>query len=240
MNLLLLKHRIEVASRGLDMLRSKREALVREFFAIMDRVVQSRDRMEAEMAQALSSLALALAMEGAAPLRSAGYAARRSLPVSLIEHNVWGVRFPDLQYPPVVRTLDGRGYATSGVSTYIDETALRFEAVLERVLRSVSVEMRLKKLGAEIKRVTRRINALHEVLIPSLSKEARQIRQALEEREREELFRMKRFKKTTMAAVPLPLKGLLTDRQVTPVLRAVATDNPGVQWPGYGDGLKSS
>jgi V/A-type H+-transporting ATPase subunit D len=195
MNLLLLKHRIEVASRGLDMLRSKREALVREFFAIMDRVVQSRDQMESEMAQALSSLALALAMEGTAPLRSAGYAARRSLPVALTERNVWGVRFPDLQYPPVMRALDGRGYAISGVSTYIDETALRFEAVLERVLRSVSVEMRLKKLGAEIKRVTRRINALNEVLIPSLFKETRAIRQALEEREREELFRMKRFKK---------------------------------------------
>jgi V/A-type H+-transporting ATPase subunit D len=62
------------------------------------------------------------------------------------------------------------------------------------ILRSVSVELRLKKLGTEIKKVTRRINALNEVIIPALTREVRQIRQALEEREREDLFRMKRFK----------------------------------------------
>jgi V/A-type H+-transporting ATPase subunit D len=82
----------------------------------------------------------------------------------------------------------------SGVSTYVDETARRFETVLELILRSVTVEMRLKKLGREIKRVTRRINALNEVVIPSLGREVRKIRQVLEEREREDLFRMKRFK----------------------------------------------
>lgn len=194
MNLLLLKRQIDVAGRGLELLRSKREALVREFFSIIDRVVESRGRMEVEMGKALSSLALALGMEGRAQLRSAGYAAWRKLPIELTERNVWGVRFPELQYPPVVRALDARGYATSGVSTYIDETAHRFETVLELILRGVAVEMRLKRLGREIKKVTRRINALNEVMIPSLTREVRKIRQALEEHERESLFRMKRFK----------------------------------------------
>jgi len=146
------------------------------------------------MGRALSTVTLALAMEGRASLRSAGYAARRTLPVELTERNVWGVRFPEVQYAPVLRAVDARGYATSGVSTHIDETARRFEQVLELILRSVSVELRLKKLGTEIKKVTRRINALNEVIIPALTREVRQIRQALEEREREDLFRMKRFK----------------------------------------------
>lgn len=194
MNLLQLKRQIQVAERGLELLRSKREALVREFFAVMDRVIESREQMEAAMGQALSSLALAFGMEGRAPLRSAGYAARRNLPIELTERNVWGVRFPELKEIAVVRALDGRGYAVSGVSTYVDETARRFEIVLELILRSVAVEMRLKKLGSEIKRATRRINALNEVLIPSLGREVRKIRQVLEEREREDLFRMKRFK----------------------------------------------
>ncbi len=42
---------------------------------------------------------------------------------------------------------------------HIDETARRFEQALELILHSVAVEMRLKKLGSEIKKVTRRINA---------------------------------------------------------------------------------
>ena len=194
MNLLLLKRQVEVAQRGLELLRSKREALVREFFAVMDRVAESRGRMEAVMGQALTTLTLALGIEGRASLRSAGYAARRTLPIELTERNVWGVRFPEVQHAPVLRALDARGYAMSGVSTHIDDTARRFEQVLEVILRSVSVELRLKKLGAEIKKVTRRINALNEVMIPALLREVRNIRQTLEEREREDLFRLKRFK----------------------------------------------
>lgn len=194
MNLLLLKRRIQVAQRGLELLRSKREALVREFFAVMRRVMETRERMEGAMGQALASLTVSLGMEGRAVLRSAGYAARRNLPIELTERNVWGVRFPELKEIPVVRALDGRGYAVSGVSTYVDETARRVEIVLELILRSVAVEMRLKKLGSEIKRATRRINALNEIMIPSLAREVRKIRQVLEEREREDLFRMKRFK----------------------------------------------
>ncbi len=194
MNLLLLKRRIAVAQRGLELLRSKREALMREFFAVMDLVAESRGRLEAVMGHALSTLAPALAMEGRASLRSAGYAAKRALSIELTERNVWGVRFPEIHYAPVLRALDARGYAASGVSTHIDETARRFEQVLELILRSVSVELRLKKIGSEIKKVTRRINALNEVMIPALAREVGDIRQTLEEREREDLFRMKRFK----------------------------------------------
>ena len=194
MNLLLLKRRIQVAQRGLALLRSKREALVREFFAVLDRVAESRGQMESVIGQAVSSLTLALSMEGRASLRSAGYAARRTLSIELTERNVWGVRFPEVHYAPVIRALDARGYAVSGVSAHIDETARRFEQVLELILRNVSVELRLKKLGSETKKVTRRINALNEVMIPALDREIRNIRQTLEEREREDLFRMKRFK----------------------------------------------
>lgn len=194
MNLLLFKRQIQVAEQGLNLLRSKREALVREFFRVMDRVVESRERMEVSLGQALSSLTLALGMEGRAPLRSAGYAAGRSLPIDLIARNVWGVRFPDLRHAPIIRSLDARGYSISGISTYIDETTRNFDIVLELILESVTVEMRLKKLGAEIKKVTRRINALNEIMIPTLTRQMREIRQALEEREREDLFRTKRFK----------------------------------------------
>ena len=77
MNFLLLKRQIQVAQRGLELLRSKREALVREFFAVMHRVMETRERMEGAMGQALASLTVSLGMEGNAVLRSAGYAAKR-------------------------------------------------------------------------------------------------------------------------------------------------------------------
>ncbi len=213
MNLLLLAHRIAVASRGLDLLRSKREALVREFFAVMDRMVEGRERVEATLERARTTLALALDLEGAGPVRSAGYAARRSFPLVLTERNVWGVRLVEVQYPPALRTPETRGYAGTGVSSYVDEAARDFELVLDVILRSVAVEVRLKRLGAEIKRVTRRINALHETVIPALARQLGEIRQVLDEREREERFRTKRFMRRRDASAPRgePAAALDTD-----------------------------
>ena len=57
-----------------------------------------------------------------------------------------------------------------------------------------SQEMRLKRLGEEIRKASRKINALEQVLIPGLDQEISRIEVALEEREREAIGRLKRFK----------------------------------------------
>lgn len=143
------------------------------------------------MGQAISLLMRTLGREGRGSLRSAGYAAKRTLSIDLTERNVWGVRFPEVHYVPVIRALDARGYTPPGVSAHGSSTARQFEPVLDLILHSVSVELRLKKLGAEIKKATRRINALNEVMIPTLAREVKIIRQTLEEREREDMFRIR-------------------------------------------------
>ncbi len=54
--------------------------------------------------------------------------------------------------------------------------------------------MRLRRLAEEIGRTTRRVNALDNVLIPHLEAQRDYIQMVLEEREREDLFRLKRVK----------------------------------------------
>jgi len=194
MNLLILKARVGSTRKGLDLLRSKREALVREFFSAMDTVVASRDLLRRMMEGAMNSLAVALGLDGRAVVESAAFAARRDIPFELVERNVWGVTFPEIQCRSVVRSADARGYAVPSVSGYTNTAARDFEKVLDQILKIISVEMRLKKIGEEIKKTTRRINALTEIVLPELRYQIRTIRFALEEREREETFRMKRFK----------------------------------------------
>lgn len=194
MNLLVLKAQVEVAQKGLELLRSKREALVREFFAVMKKVISIRDTLRGTLQGAMNALSVALGMEGRAAVESAAFATRRDLPVELTEKNIWGVRFPDIRYQTVVRSSDARNYALFSVSSYTNTAAREFEKALDIVLQIISVEMRLKKIGSEIKKTTRRINALTEVVLPDLQRQIRTIRFALEEREREDIFRMKRLK----------------------------------------------
>ena len=77
-----------------------------------------------------------------------------------------------------------RGYGLVSTSTFIDDSAAAFEMVIDLILKMVSEENRLKILGEEIKKVTRRINALNEVIVPELGKQVRYIRTTLEERGR--------------------------------------------------------
>jgi V/A-type H+-transporting ATPase subunit D len=194
MHLLMLKQQVEVAQRGLDLLESKREALVREFFTMVGTALTARENLRQGMQQAQNALTLALAVMGRENVASVGFAAKRDLPIELVERSIWGVKFPDLHYQTAVRAPDTRGYAMTGTTPHLDETALKFEEILDLILRTVSVEMKLKRIGQEIKKVTRRINALKERILPPLRMQIREIKTSLEEREHEDLFRIKRFK----------------------------------------------
>ena len=63
----------------------------------------------------------------------------------------------------------------------------------------VALEAQLKALveglGEEIKMTTRLVNALDEMIIPEIMHKIRRISTVLEEREREDIYRLKRFKK---------------------------------------------
>lgn len=193
MHLLRLRAQRGVAERGLSLLRSKREALIRELFGLLDQAVSRRDHLEQAMQGATRALAVAVGMDGAAAVASAGFAARREIPLALTEKNLWGIRFSEAAFQTVVRAADARGYALSGVSSYTDAAARRFEEAVDAALRAVSAEAKLKKIGEEIRKTTRRINALTEILLPDLQQQITAIRLALEESEREEIFRRKRF-----------------------------------------------
>jgi V/A-type H+-transporting ATPase subunit D len=57
-----------------------------------------------------------------------------------------------------------------------------------------NTETRLRRMGEEIKKTNRRVNALEQVVIPGIRTDMRFIQQALEEREHEDIFRLKRIK----------------------------------------------
>jgi len=83
----------------------------------------------------------------------------------------------------------------TGVSSRVDETADKFERILDVIIEYAGIETRLKRLGEEINKTNRRVNALEQVTIPSLREQVTYIRQTLDERAREDLFRLKKVKK---------------------------------------------
>jgi len=186
---------IKLAEQGRDLLREKMDALIQEFFHIMDSVSKSRVELESVANSAQRSLLTALAVDDSVTLKSASFATRKGLFIDIKGKYIMGVPVPVLEKKRVSKSVLERGYSIIGVSGRIDEAAEKFEMELDLIIELAETETSLKRLGGEIQITRRRVNALEQIMIPELKKQKKYIKNAIDEREREDLFRLKKVKK---------------------------------------------
>jgi len=192
--LLAKKNQIELAQQGRDLLKEKRNALLQALMKTAEQVMRSSDELEAQVGEATATLALAEAVDGREAVCSAALAAQGHVNLTVTGANIMGVPVPVIEQKSVGRGPLDRGYSIASVSGRIEATAEAFETVLDLVIVLADSEMRLRRLAEEIGRTTRRVNALDNVLLPRLRAQQTYIQMMLEEREREDLFRLKRVK----------------------------------------------
>ena len=194
MGLLEVRARRGVAGRGARLLRAKREVLASELWKFVQQVLEGRARLDEALRAAVKALELARALDGEGALASLALPAAREVPLSVSVRRVWGVPTPSLRSPPLARAADQRGSAPTSWGPAGVAAARRHEEALEVLLRIASRELHLARLGEEIQETSRRINALEQLLLPSLGAEAARIEAALDERDREDAVRLKRLR----------------------------------------------
>ena len=190
------KQQIGLAQQGMDLLKQKRDALLIEFMSVMDETLRLSESLQKTVSEAQYSLAVAKAVDGTVTLRSAGLATQGEVVVDMSGTKIMGVAVPVVtKGESPLRTSFTRGYAVTGISSRVDETADKYERILEVIIEYADIETRLKRLGEEINKTNRRVNALEQVTVPSLREQVGYISQTLDERAREDLFRLKKVKK---------------------------------------------
>jgi V/A-type H+-transporting ATPase subunit D len=192
--LLVKRKQITLAQQGRDLLKEKRNALLKEFMRTAEQVMRGSDELERNIGESMMALALANALDGPEAVRSAAFAARGQVALEITGANIMGVPVPLIEQKDVARSPFDRGYSLSGVSSRIDAVAEAFEKQLNLIIELAASELRLRRLAEEIGRTTRRVNALDNFLIPRLEAQKDYVQMILEERERENLFRLKRVK----------------------------------------------
>lgn len=187
---------IGLAQQGMDLLKQKRDALLMEFMGVMDETLRLSDSLQKNVSEAQYSLAVAQAVDGTVALRSAGLATKGEVMIEMTGTKIMGVSVPVVtKGESPVKSSFTRGYAVTGVSSRVDESAEKFERILDVIIEYADIETRLKRLGEEINKTNRRVNALEQVTVPSLREQVSYISQTLDERAREDLFRLKKVKK---------------------------------------------
>lgn len=185
-----------LADQGMNLLKRKRDALLAEFMPIIDETMRLSLRLERVTADAQYDLAMAKAKDGGPAVRSASYAAQGEVLVDITGTHVMGVPIPVIRKgQSSMRNVLKRGYGITGVSSRVDSTAEKFEEIIDVIIESADIETRLRRLGEELRKTNRRVNALENVVVPELAEQIKFIFSSLDERAREDHFRLKKVKK---------------------------------------------
>ena len=193
MNLLSRKSQLSLAREGVSLLKHKREVLMAHFIELVKPLMEKRGQLHKDMVQAFQCMNTARAVDGLGDMESASFLREHSVGIEIRKESYWGVEIPKID------EVFGLGERfrepnAQGVSLRIFETRDRFEQLIDRILDLAPLEASLKRLGREIQKTTRRINALEEMLIPRIRNEISFIQRTLVEREREDNYRLKRIK----------------------------------------------
>jgi V/A-type H+-transporting ATPase subunit D len=190
MNLLTRRGQLGLALRGVDLLQKKRDALVREFFGLIHDTLEARRQLNTAGQEAHMALFLAKAFDGPQEVEVL------SLSVPVISNaqaeveNVWGTRVPRLE----VERPRGTTVSPVGVGGETVAAQAAFRKLSEALLRVANTESRLRRIGEEIKKTARRVNALEQAVIPGIQSQIHYIQQVLDQQEQEDIFRLKRIK----------------------------------------------
>ena len=196
MELLKLKQREKLAVKGHSLLKEKRNALIMEFFNILERVKGSRENVNLKLEEAYQDLTAAQVSMGDLAVRKAAMSVTESVNVDIDARSVMGVVVPVIDSETKKRTITERGYGFMDTSVKVDEAAKKFEESIQLIIELGEIEKTIMLLASEIESTKRRVNALEHIIIPRLENTVKYIEMRLEEMERENFVRLKMIKKT--------------------------------------------
>ena len=192
--LIKLKGRIKQTKNGYKLLKMKRDGLFHELRQLLAEMIEAKREITEAFRLAKQRIDLANAIEGGLAVRAAAIANSAHPEVEVERRNIMGVVVPSVSGTNLKSTFAERGVGFIGSSPYIDEASDSFSELIEKIVKAAEMEATLKRLLEEIEATKRRVNALEFKVIPELEEAKVFIQLRLEEMEREETFRLKRFK----------------------------------------------
>ena len=188
-----LKKRIKLAKSGHSLLKKKRDGLILEFFKILERVKNLRHELVEEYKKAVESMKIARILESDLAIKSIAMSVSNMPSVEMGQKNIMGVVVPTINAPQHNAEVTQRFGIYN--SSAINESAIKYEKVVGKIIVAAEVETSMKKLLKEIEKTKRRVNALEFEIIPRMERLKSFITFRLEEIERENIFRLKMIKK---------------------------------------------
>lgn len=191
-NLMSAKSTLEFSKKGYELLDQKRNVLIREMMGLVDRAKDIQNRINTTFQEAYEALKMANITMGVAGVEDIAASVPEAGGFQILYKSVMGVEIPDVKYD--VREA-APAYSFYQTNSAMDVAFTKFWEVRFLVLELAEIENSVYKLAVQIKKTQKRANALQNIQIPKYSEMVKYIQDSLEEKEREEFFRLKVVKK---------------------------------------------
>lgn len=190
-NLVVVRQQLNLAREGFRLLDRKRDVLIMEIMRLIADAEETQHQVEKQFAKAYEVLQEARAAMGTERVRRFTLSRTQEIGVHITPHSIMGVVVPSVACTSPSTQLP---YGFGDTSVMLDQAQREWAAALALMGHLSETVTTVWRLALELRRTQRRVNALENIFIPSYEETLAYIQDTLEEKDREELFRMKRAK----------------------------------------------
>lgn len=190
-NLIRSKNLLDFSKKGFELLDKKRNVLIREMMGLVQNVEAIQKRISSTFEEAYSALEVANVSMGVHELEEISLSVPTVEDYEILLKSVMGVEIPSVKYEKKELQPYYGFYRTNAA---VDLAVTRFREVKYLIYELAAIENSVYKLAVEIKKTQKRANALDKIQIPKYREQVKFMEEVLEEREREDFFRLKRVK----------------------------------------------
>lgn len=193
-NLMKSKSMLNFSIKGFDLLDKKRNVLIREMIGFMDRAKKIQEEVKEIFNEAYGALQTSNVTMGTNSVEDIALSVPYEPDYHILLTSIMGVEIPTISYE---REDVEAYYGFFRTNPSLDHAVKNFRRVRFLLYELAEVETSVYKLAMEIKKTQKRANALDKIQIPKYKEVVKTIEDVLEEKEREDFFRLKKVKKKT-------------------------------------------
>ena len=191
-NLRAMKEQLAISQNGYELLEQKREIFVQELMHMVYKVKLLETQIDEAVKSAYPAFKRMLMADGSDQVKRAAQNIHYDFDMQEKQVTIGGMTFSSLD---VILPKQKLFYSMIGTYANTDEVVGKFFNLLALLTQMASIRTIVWRLAEEVRKTQRRVNALDKMVIPQTVETKNYIENALEEKERENVFVLKALKK---------------------------------------------
>lgn len=186
------KSSLDFSKKGFELLDKKRNVLIREMMSYVTEAHELQNEVNTTFSKAYKALESANINSGITNVEDIAMTVEEAKDYDILFKSVMGVEVPKIIFE--AKEIEPK-YGFYRSSAAIDEAMKEFNKIKYLTYKLAEVENAVYRLAMEVKKTQKRANALQNIQIPKFEEIVKFVTEVLEEKEREDFFRLKVVKK---------------------------------------------